>query len=173
LSVDVVDGSVLRVEELNKGLDVLVEEDGVQEVLAEGRDLPELLEVDGSNITLEGWVLDVLTEEGKAQVLTEELSLLQLIEGQDLVNILVVVVDSLKSFQVVDPVLDWVDLVDNIPFQWELVDQLLLQQHIIDDWPSVQQGFLLEETEGVQIQVASSNGCDKGDEDKGFHDDSL
>jgi len=173
LSVDVVDGSVLRVEELDKGLDVLVEEDRVQEVLAEGRDLPELLEVDGSNITLEGWVLDVLTEEGKAQVLTEELGLVQLIEGQDLVNILVVVVDSLKSFQVVDPVLDWVDLVDNIPFQWELVDQLLLQQHIIDDWPSVQQGFLLEETEGVQIQVASCNGCDKGDEDKGFHDDSL
>jgi hypothetical protein len=172
LSVEVVDWGVLGVEELDKGLDVLVEEDRVQEVLLEGRDLPESLEVDGGNITLEGWVLDVLTEEGKAQVLTEELGLVQLIDGEDLVDILDVA-ESLKTFQVIDPVLNWVDIIDNIPFQGELVDQILLHQQIIDDWPGVQQGFPLEKTDRVQIQVAGGNGCDEGDEDKGFHDDSL
>jgi len=133
VSVIVVGGEVVfGVEELDKGLDVLVEVDRVQEVLLEGRDLPELLEVDGRNITLEGWVLDVLTEEGESQVLTEELRLVELLEGEDLVNSLVVV-DSLESFQV-GFVLNWVDLVDNGSLEWELVDQLLLQQ-IIDDWP--------------------------------------
>lgn len=173
MSVVVGGEGVLRVEELDKGLDVLVEEDGVVEVCLEGRDLPELLEVGGSHIPLEGWVLDVLAEDGESQVLTEELRVVELFEGEDAVHILVVVVvDPLESLQV-GFVLDGVTLVVNGFLQWELVGQLLLQQQFIDDWQGVQQGLLLEQTEGVQIQTASGYGCDKGDEDKGFHDDSL
>lgn len=166
---------VLGDEELNKGGDVLVEVDGVQEVLTESRDLPELLEVGGAKITLEGWVLDVLADKGETQVvLTEELGLVELLEGEDLIDVVVVdnivvvvVVDSLESFQVKFS-LNWVTL---FHVDWELVDQLLLQQQVIDDWPGVQQGFLLDETEGVQIEAASGDGCDKSDEDKSFHDD--
>jgi hypothetical protein len=77
------DGDV-GLEEVDNGVDVLVEVDRVQEVLLEGGDLPELLEVDGGDELLEGWVLDVLTEEGKAHVFTEELGLVQLIDGEDL-----------------------------------------------------------------------------------------
>jgi len=92
--------SVLVLEKLNNGVDVLVEEDWVDEVLTEGGDLPETLEVDGGNVPLEDWVLDVLTEEGDAQVFTEELGVVDLFEGEDLVN----VVDSLEDILSLDEV---------------------------------------------------------------------
>lgn len=137
--------SVLVLEKLNNGVDVLVEEDGVVEVLLEGGNLPEALEVDGGNVPLEDWVLDVLAEEGDGQVLTEELSVVDLFEGEDLVNI----VDSLEDILLDDVPLYWQNafkISDNRLLEGETLNltftQLLLQQQIVNDWTLVQQGSL-------------------------------
>jgi len=74
----------LGLEEIDNGVDVLVEENWVEEILLEGGDLPELLEVGGGDILLEGGVGEVLTEEGKAHVLTEEFGLVELFNVEDL-----------------------------------------------------------------------------------------
>lgn len=116
--------SVLVLEKLDNGVDVLVEEDGVDKVLTEGRELPEALEVDGGNVPLEDWVLDVLTEEGDVQVLLEELSVVDLFEGKDLVNI----IDSPEGILSLDevPLFNWQDVpegilsADQVPlFNWQ------------------------------------------------------
>jgi len=163
---DLVWGVVLGGEELDEGVDVLVEVDGVQEVLLEGGELPEALEVDGSDVPLEDWVLDVLTEKWDGQVLTEELSVVDLFEGEDTVNI----IDSTEELLL----LDWDNAIDNISNKGLLngvtLTQLLLQQKFIDNWLG-QQGPFLGQTKGVKVHAASGNGGDKCDEDKGFHDD--
>jgi len=165
--------SVFIGEELNKRVDVLVEVDGVQEVLTEGRDLPEFLEVDGSDVPLEDWVLDVLTEKRDGQVLTEELCVVDLFEGEDTINI----VDSTELLLSIDEellLLNWQDTVNDIssngPFYREALAQLLLQQKVIDNWTG-QQGPFLGQAKGVQIQAASGYGCDECDKDEGFHDE--
>lgn len=164
---------VLGVEELDLWVDVLVEEDWVPEILTEGGHLPELLEVDGGDVTLEAGVLEVLTEQWDPQVLLEELGVVQLAEGEDTVVGIDIIVDTTDASLLVLPdlFLQGVDLLnisqDSLLLQGELVlllDELLLQQDIIKDWPVVQQGFLLDETEGVQIQAAGSYGCDESDE---------
>jgi hypothetical protein len=99
----IVGGGVFRVEQLDLGINVLVEHDGVQEVLAEGGNLPKSLEVGGGHIPLEAGVLDVLAEEGETEVLTEQGGGVQLLDGEDLVLVVVfniVIVDSLEPFVV-------------------------------------------------------------------------
>jgi len=165
---------VLAGEELDKWVDVLVEVDGVQEVLTEGRDLPEALEVDGSDVPLEDWVLDVLTEKWDGQVLTEELGVVDLFEGEDTVNIIDSTEELLLSVDEELLLLNWQDTVNDISnnglFYWEALAQSLLQQEFIDNW-TLEQGSFLGQTEGVQIQAASSYGCDECDKDEGFHDE--
>jgi len=153
-------------EDLDKGVDVLVEVDRVQEVLLEGRDLPKALEVDGSNVSLEDWVLDVLTEKRDGQVLTEELCVVDLFEGEDTVNI----VDSTEKLLLLDGD-NAVNQISNNGFlNGETLTQSLLQQKVIDNW-TAEQSLFLGQAEGVNIKTASGYGCDEGDKDKGFHDD--
>jgi len=177
LSIDglvLVWGGVFIFEELDKWVNVLVEVDGVQEVLTEGGDLPELLEVDGSNVPLEDWVLDVLSEEGDGQVLTEEFSVVDLFEGEDTINIIDSAEKLLLSIDKELLLLYWQDTVNDISnnglLYREALAQLLLQQEFIDNW-TLEQGPFLGQTEGVQIEAASSYGGDESDKDEGFHDE--
>ncbi len=116
----------LSVEKLDNGVNVLVEEDGVEEVSLVGGDGPELLEVDGLDKTLEGWVLDVLAEQGDLKILLEQLGGVQLFDGEDTVPNNGVVVDSSNSLVngenggVKEVLLTYKVLL--------LVDELLLQQ---------------------------------------------
>jgi len=66
------EGGLLILEQGDQWIDILVEVDRVDEVLLEGWDLPETLEVDGSHVPLEHWVLPILTEDGKGVVDAEE-----------------------------------------------------------------------------------------------------
>jgi len=89
---------VLSVEKLDNGVDVLVEENGVEKVLLVGWDGPELLEVDGLDKTLERWVLNVLAEQGNLKIFLEQLGRVQLLDGEDLLALNSgVVVDSSNS----------------------------------------------------------------------------
>jgi len=156
--------SVLVFEDLDKWVNVLVEVDGVQKVLLERGVLPEALEVDGSNIPLEDWVLDVFSEEGDGQVLTEEFSVVDLFEGEDTVGIIDSTVDLLLLY--------WnnsVIISNNGLLNWETLAQLLLQQEV-SNW-TLQKGPFLGLSEGVHVHAASGNGGDEGDKDKGFHDE--
>lgn len=130
VSITVVDGGVvvLGVEELDKGINVLVEKNGVDEILLEGLYLPKALEVDGSNITLKAWILNVLTEQGEGHVFTEEGVAVELIDGIHTVNI---IIDALESLSV-GLLLDGIGFLDNISknvslLQGKFVCELLLQ----------------------------------------------
>jgi hypothetical protein len=116
----------LSVEKLDNGVNVLVEEDGVQEVLLVGGDSPELLKVDGLDKTLEGWVLDVLAEQGDLKILLEQLGGVQLFDGEDTVPNNGVVVDSSNSL--VDGENGGIEEVLLTYKVLLLVDELLLQQ---------------------------------------------
>jgi len=153
---------VLGGEDLNKGEDVLVEVDGVQKVLLEGGDLPETLEVDGSDVPLEDWVLDILSEEGDGQVLSKELGIVDLFEGEDTVNI----VDFTEDLFLVY----WHNFSNKGLLNGESLAQLLLHQKFIHNWTG-EHGPFLGHTEGVNIQTASGYGGDECDKDKGFHDE--
>jgi hypothetical protein len=126
LSVGSSGDGVLSVEKLDNGVNVLVEEDGVEEVLLVGWDGPELLEVDGLNKTLEGWVLDVLAEQGNLKIFLEQLGGVQLFDGEDTVPNNGVVVDSSNSL------VNWenggVNQVLLLTYKLLLVNELLLQQ---------------------------------------------
>lgn len=166
LSVDVGGESVLGVEELNNGVNVLVEEDGIDKVLLVGGQLPETLEVDGADKTLEAWVLDVLAEQRDAQVFPEQTGSVQFLEGKHTVGINDIVVDAAEDLFLLnwnDGGVNQVILSDN-----DVLLQLLLQQQIIanlDHW-RVQQGFLLvDQTKGLKVQAASSYGGDKSHKD--------
>jgi len=160
---DLVWASVLGGEDLNKGEDVLVEVDGVQKVLLEGGDLPETLEVDGSNVPLEDWVLDVFSEEGDGQVLLEKFSVVDLFEGEETVNIVDFTEDLLLLY--------WHNVSNNgLLDNGESLAQLLLHQKFIHKWTG-EHGPFLGHTEGVNIQTASGYGGDECDKDKGFHDE--
>jgi hypothetical protein len=156
--------SVLVFEDLDKWVNVLVEVDGVQEVLLEGGVLPETLEVDGSNIPLEDWVLDVFSEEGDGQVLTEEFSVVDLFEGEDTVGIIDSTVDLLLLYWNNSVIISNKGLLN-----WETLAQLLLQQEVSNG--TLQEGPFLGLAEGVHVHAASGNGGDEGDKDKGFHDE--
>jgi len=153
---------VLGGEDLNKGEDVLVEVDGVQKVLLEGGDLPETLEVDGSDVPLEDWVLDILSEKRDGQVLSEEFSVVDLFEGEDTVNIVDFTEDLLLIY--------WHNVSNNGLLNRESLAQSLLHQKFIHNWTG-EHGPFLGHTEGVNFQTASGYGGDECDKDKGFHDE--
>jgi hypothetical protein len=164
---------VLSVEQLDDGVDVLVEEDGVDKVLLVGGQLVEALEVHGGDEPLEAWVLDVLAEEGQTQVLLEELGGVELLEGEDTVyvNDIVDVVECLVLDGGVDGgdhggVQNLLLLSDN-----KVLFQLLLQQQIVISQLGDQRGGLLlvDQAKGLQIQAAGSYGGDESHEDKSFH----
>jgi hypothetical protein len=110
-----VHAGALVLEEGDNGVDVSVEEGWLDKVLAEGGDLPELLEVDGSNIPLEHWVFPVLTEDGEVHVFTEEgvrHDLIQLVDGGGVIfevpdGLVVVVVVDHVVFIVMDHGVSW------------------------------------------------------------------
>jgi len=95
--------------------------------------LIESLEIDRRNKSLEAWIgPQIIVEQGDVQILFEELSRVQFLEGENTiyVNDIVVVVDSSNSF-----VLNWqycgiqhILMSDNNVFL-----QLLLQQVIVHD----------------------------------------
>jgi len=154
-------GSLLILEQDDQWVDILVEEDGVDEILLEGGHLPEPLEVDGSNVPLEHWVLPILTEEGKSVVHTEEgmsHNLVQFINGQ-IHNFITEVLGYLN-----------VTSVDKTPLQ-RMSQQPSSQQDVVSDNGT----FVFEQGVGVPVQFQKVQGrlAGHGGDQESGNDDEL
>lgn len=132
-------GGLLILEEGDQWEDILVEEDGIDEVLLEGGRLPEPLEVDGGNVPLEHGVLPILTKDGEGVVHSEKgvgYNFLQFVDGQ-VKNVITEVLGDLKVISV-----------DEAPLQ-RMSQQSSPQQDVVSD-----EGTLVfEQGVGLPVQL--------------------
>jgi len=132
-------GGLLILEQGDQWEDILVEEDGVDEVLLEGGRLPEPLEVDGGNVPLEHGILPILTEDGEGVIHSEKgvsYNLVQFVNGQ-IENVITEVLGDLEVISV-----------DEAPLQ-RMSQQSSSQQDVVSD----QRTLVFEQGVGLPVQL--------------------